>query len=452
VLAYDVKHVDVVELSRDVIEASRLFGSINARYWEDPRVNVVWEDAKTYLQVSDRKYDVIISEPTNPWIVGVAGVFSKEYFEICRDHLRTGGMFVQWIQGYELEDSTFFMMLETFSGVFPYYTIWNPTSSDTVLVGACAPYGNDLGNMKSLAARPSVLEDLKLIGIESLLPILGMQMRDSAGRYSHVAWTGAIHSDFFPLLEYAAARGFYVGSLAEGVKRLDCRNQSPVNAGIWLKRYLEENAVSASELRNCYTLSLSDRGLNSKQALCWAGLWLRIYPGDPDARVAMAEQISVNHDTILGRIGKPSVGNKSYIYQKLWCRFAFEDYMVRRTCLDDAGAAELVDDFILVACSPDGCRDADVLKLCGEILYDLGRYAEACGYLESAARILSGMPGRRDEFDGVSTILFRALLANGEAARAHALCGELFSGEKISLKRTLIRAEISAAVELSRGN
>ena len=88
VLAHDVQQVEVVEISRDIIEASRLFETVNGRYWEDPRAKVYWEDAKTFLQLTDRHYDTIISQPTNPWIAGVAGVFSKEYFEACRQQLK----------------------------------------------------------------------------------------------------------------------------------------------------------------------------------------------------------------------------------------------------------------------------------------------------------------------------------------------------------------------------
>ena len=340
------------------------------------------------------------------------------------------------------------MMLETFSGIFPYYTMWNPTRSDTVLVGAIEPYGPDLKNMKDIASRSPVRADLKIVGIESILPILGMQMRDNADRYSHVAWTGAIHSDFFPVLEYAAARGFFVGSQAEGVKRLDLRSQSPVNAGIWLQKYLKEYSPSSSELKNCYALSITDRGLNSRQALCWASLWFRLYPDDHEARIAVTEQINTSHDTVLHNIGRPSVGKKSYVDQKLWCKFAFEDYVTKRNCLDPAAAADVIDDFRIVSESVEGRKDADILRWCGEIMYDLGRYDDAVKYLEPSARIIAGLPGRRGEFDDVATLLIRALLAKGDAARAHELFVELFRSVKSNLKVTLIGAEIDAAIAL----
>ncbi len=446
VLAYDVKHIDVVEISRDVIEASRQFETINGRYWEDPRVNVVWEDAKTYLQVTERKYDVIISEPTNPWIVGVAGVFSKEYFEICRDHLRQGGLFVQWIQGYELEDSTFFMMLETFSGVFPCYTMWNPTHSDTVLVGASVPYGPDLQKMQELTARLPVLADLRIIGIESLLPILGMQMRDNAGRYSHVEWTGAVHSDFFPVLEYAAARGFFVGSQADGARWLDLRSQSPVNSSLWLQQYLKNRTPAISEFRNCYELAVADRGLNSAQALLWASLWQRIHSGDHEARIAVAEQIGANHDVILARIGRPSEGKKSYADQKLWCKFTFEDYAARRNCMNDAGAAGIAGEFQHVAESERGRKDSDILRWCGELMYDLGRYDDAVRYLEPSLTIIAGNDNAGRERDDVADVLVRALLAGKDAEKARRLHASIFKAAKPSLKAMLIGAQIDATI------
>ena len=99
--------------------------------------------------MTDKKYDLIISEPTNPWIAGVAGVFSKEYFEECSSHLTDKGLFIQWVQVYEIEDPTFYMILETFSQEFPFFTVWNPLRTDTIFAGSGKAYRPDFGHKVS---------------------------------------------------------------------------------------------------------------------------------------------------------------------------------------------------------------------------------------------------------------------------------------------------------------
>src|ERR1035441_2785484 len=83
-----VRHIDIVEISPEVAQAARLFGEHNDHVLDNPRARLVVEDAKTFLQITPQAYDVIISEPSNPWMAGVAGVFSRDYFENFRHRLR----------------------------------------------------------------------------------------------------------------------------------------------------------------------------------------------------------------------------------------------------------------------------------------------------------------------------------------------------------------------------
>lgn len=93
-----VKRLDVVEISPEVVEASRFFQHANDDALNDGRLHLTVEDAKSFLKLTERKYDVISSEPSNPWMSGVSGVFSKEYYEDCRRRLNPGGLMAQWVQ------------------------------------------------------------------------------------------------------------------------------------------------------------------------------------------------------------------------------------------------------------------------------------------------------------------------------------------------------------------
>ncbi|HMO65077.1 MAG TPA: fused MFS/spermidine synthase, partial [Verrucomicrobiota bacterium] len=134
-----VRRLDTVEISPEVAHVARAyFGEYNGRSLEDPRTQVI-DDAKSFLRVSGRQYDVIISEPSNPWMAGVSGVFSLEFYEQCRASLKPGGLMTQWVQVYETSDEALKTVLATFASVFPYFTVWQTLPGDLILIGAPEP-------------------------------------------------------------------------------------------------------------------------------------------------------------------------------------------------------------------------------------------------------------------------------------------------------------------------
>ena len=443
VLAYGgARHVDVVELSRDIIDASRLFEEVNGRYWEDPRVRVHWEDAKTFLQVTDDRYDVIISEPTNPWIAGIAGVFSREYFETCRDHLAKGGFFVQWIQAYELEDATFFMMLETFSSVFPFYTLWNPTRSDTVLVGSVSPYAPDFARMERRLSAPEVQQDVNTVQLSRMLTLLSLQMADRARQPSHVSWFGVHHSDFFPILEYVAPRGFFIGSSAGGAKWIDVRNQSPSNSPLWVHEYLKQHTPTAAELRECHRFYLESGWVLHNAPRTWALEWADRFPKDSDALIAMALAMPTTHAQTIPVVHAANDARA----RKLACRMKFEDYISTRTFLSDAGAWAALDMLEDTLSDESFARDPDLHRWIGELKYDLGMYDAAAAHLHAAAQLYRQMPGREFDSQDAGILLCETLLAGGridDAAGAYkSTLGRFDADLKVRLVRSRIEAEL----------
>jgi spermidine synthase len=450
VLAYEgVKQIDVVEICRDVIDASRLFDSVNGRYWEDPRVRVFWEDAKTFLQIADTQYDVIISEPTNPWIAGVAGVFSREYFDTCRRHLAPGGFFVQWIQGYELEDSTFYMILETFTGIFPCYTLWNPSFSDTVLVGSPEPYGPDFDRMGARVRQPGVQRDLATMELSSILPILGFQMADYASRPSHVNWLGAIHSDFFPVLEYVAPRGFFLGTRAKGVKLLDRRSRSPENARLWVQDYLDARPVSAADLRQCFVFASSRQGLFEGAAAAWAREWVRRFPEDPAAQTAGLESSPQTYTGSVDR-GRLKKCEKDEFWGlvsgKALCRFGYDDYIASRNYLEPGKAQAVLATIREVMARYPEEKDPQLFRWCGQLEYDLGLYSESASDLSTAVELLHAQNGKRDDIIDAGLALCESLLAMNDRGRAMSVCDGPLAPYGVELKVALMKSRIRDAL------
>lgn len=454
VMAYaGVKKVDVVEISRDVIEASRLFGDVNGKYWDDPRVKVYWEDAKTFLQITDEQYDVIISEPTNPWIAGVAGVFSLEYFQTCRRHLAPGGFFVQWIQSYELEDATFFMILETFSRLFPCYTLWNPTQTDTVLVGSPEPYGPVLERMEQRVAEPAVKSDLESFGISSLLPVLGFQMADRAAKPSAVRWLGVTHSDFFPVLEYVAPRGFFVGAKADAARWLDGRTQSPANAGLWMQDYLKGRTASRDLFRECFVYFTTHRGLFEQAAGAWAREWARRYPADPEAQTAALESTPKAHRPEWTAAARKGVEGDAYwgaVAAKALCKMGFEDYLAGRNCLESESARALLGQVRdAMRKYPELEKDPQMYRWRGLLEHDLGEYAAAAKDLAVAAGLLGDAASRQDRVD-TGLALCEALAASGDPGSAAGAYDRFLAPFGDELRVRLMRARLVAAMEPPR--
>jgi spermidine synthase len=138
-LGYPVERVTCVEISPQVIEASHFFyGSYDSTRMDDPRGRVVLGDGRSFMFFDDGEYDVIIAEPSNPWLSGMGNLFTIEYFNAMRRRLTEGGICCQWVHGYRLSPRTFKSIVKTFAVVFPHVSLWwvNLTGGDFLLVGS----------------------------------------------------------------------------------------------------------------------------------------------------------------------------------------------------------------------------------------------------------------------------------------------------------------------------
>lgn len=119
VLHYPVERLDIVEISKKVVEASDLFIPWNNNVLADSRTRLIIQDGRAHLNLTERKYNVIISEPSNPWMAGLAALFTYDFFKLVRERLHDDGTFVQWIHSYQMDWPTFSLVGRTFAKVFP---------------------------------------------------------------------------------------------------------------------------------------------------------------------------------------------------------------------------------------------------------------------------------------------------------------------------------------------
>ncbi len=200
--------LDVVELEPEIYNAAdEFFGDHNHHPEDDPRVRRYVGDGRNFLLSGGRRYDVIISEPSNPWIAGVASLFTREFYAFAKNHLSEGGVFCQWAQLYELGPRNVKMIYKTFSEAFPYVYAFTPAghSADTFLIGSMQPVRLDLDRLAAYFDDPTLraeLERAETLRPEDLLANLILGPSELA---SFTAGAD-INTDDNALLEYSAPR------------------------------------------------------------------------------------------------------------------------------------------------------------------------------------------------------------------------------------------------------
>jgi len=129
-----IRRLDTVEIEAGIVEAANRFRPRVERVYADPRSGIHVEDAKTFFSAHDRKYDLIVSEPSNPWVSGVAGLFSGEFYRLVRGRLNEDGLFVQWLQLYEIDLDLVVSVLKAVSANFPDYAVYATNRGDVMIV------------------------------------------------------------------------------------------------------------------------------------------------------------------------------------------------------------------------------------------------------------------------------------------------------------------------------
>lgn len=210
-LRHPVARVDVVEISPEVVRAADYFRAENGAALSDPRSHLVIGDGRTHLMLSRRRYDVIISEPSNPWIAGMSALFTRELFEAARDHLAPGGLMCQWAHTYDMREEDLRSIVATFAVVFPGSTLWLVGEGDLLLVGGRSEVEVDPAQVERRWAQRNLAADMAGVGVGrafSVLSLLAARPADVA-RYAAGA---PVQTDDRLALEYSAPGAIYHSS------------------------------------------------------------------------------------------------------------------------------------------------------------------------------------------------------------------------------------------------
>jgi len=207
-----VKRIDVAEISHAVIEAAPLFDGGNLRASKSPKVTIRRGDAYRTLMRTKGTYDVIVSEPSNPWVSGVEMLYSIEFLEAARSHLAPGGVYSQWMHLYALDAETIKLVLRNYASVFPYVSVWITQPRDLLLLGFDSPErARDLATLVRRFERPDYSAGLQRAGIENIPALLSRELLP-VGTLHTADLDGPLHTLRHPRLSDMAARSFVVGS------------------------------------------------------------------------------------------------------------------------------------------------------------------------------------------------------------------------------------------------
>jgi spermidine synthase len=210
----DVEQIDCVEIEAGMIRAAEYLRPLNRDVLKDPRVRVVIDDARNFLLTTRERYDVIISEPSNPWIAGVAALFTEEFYREARARLNPGGIFVQWVQAYSLFPEDFRMVLATFVPQFPQATLWRGEPPDYLLVGQTRQTPLTLERLRRLWSNAAIRGDMESLGMRAPEALLAFHRLDDAD-LRRLASSPYRNTDDRTLLEYHAPRALLASGLED---------------------------------------------------------------------------------------------------------------------------------------------------------------------------------------------------------------------------------------------
>lgn len=297
VLRHPVRSVDVVELSPAMKKAYKFFEHLNYKGLDDDRTNFFIGDGRSHLAFTDKTYDVIISEPSNPWISGQGNLFTYDFFESAKSKLRPGGVLLVWVQGYSMSLDNFKIVSKTLAEVFPKVIVWEPTGTGAdylfTAINDSSWEGIDYRRFSERANIPEArknLESIDMMGPEYL--VAGAIFDEQTIKN----WPGkeVLHTDDNLLLEYNAPKTLYEDSMIPIMKQLISSRKDPLDFLIPSTASTEELAKIRKALRaqqhlmnGLIYMNMGPQGYaRSKQELIAA---IALHPSYTDAKIKLSE-------------------------------------------------------------------------------------------------------------------------------------------------------------------
>ncbi len=213
-----VQQVVTIEIEPQMVNASRAFRPANRRVFDDPRSHIVIDDAKAYFASTGRRFDLIVSEPSNPWVSGVSGLFTTEFYRRVRRSLTGNGVLGQWLHLYEINDSLVASVLAAIDQNFGSYQVFFTSNSDILILATnrTAPLVPDW----SIVHLPGVAHDLRRAPPLTPEALEAMRMAGRGILHPYLFEHARVNSDYDPVLDLGAERTRFMHAEAAGMEKL----------------------------------------------------------------------------------------------------------------------------------------------------------------------------------------------------------------------------------------
>jgi predicted membrane-bound spermidine synthase len=214
-----LKRLDTIEIEPKMVDAAQRFRPVVERAFTDPRHQVVFDDAKAFLARGQRRYDVIVSEPSNPWVSGVSSLFSQQFYARASAHLKQGGLFVQWMHVYEITPELVASVFTALGRSFPLYDVYMGSAGDMVIVAS--PGAQLPRRSAAVFEMPGVRAMLDRVGLgsENRLALQFVSNQRTLGPLV-ASFATQPNSDFFPLVDLYAPKARFQGASATSLTSL----------------------------------------------------------------------------------------------------------------------------------------------------------------------------------------------------------------------------------------
>ncbi len=201
----NLERVDTIEIEEAIVQAAKGFRPRVEAVFADPRSHIFLDDAKTYFSSHGSKYDIIISEPSNPWVSGVSSLFTDEFYRMVKTHLNDKGLFVQWFQMYEIDPEIVFSVLKALDKNFSDYTLYKSAIDDLLIVASNG------GNVSAPTGVPiesdAIKRELAAYGIYTAADFSMWKLAERKSLFPLVwSFEVPVNSDYFPYLDLHASK------------------------------------------------------------------------------------------------------------------------------------------------------------------------------------------------------------------------------------------------------
>lgn len=227
-----IKRIVICEIEPAVLEmAGEHFAAENHNVLNDPRVEIVVDDARHFLATTQEKFDIITSDPIHPWVKGASALYSREYYGYVKRHLNPGGVVTQWVPFYETSDAAAKSMLATFFEAFPEGSVWHAgefgVGQDVVMLGHPDRERLDLDIwLRNLDRYPDVEADLLATDIKDRISLLSRFMGSASDLDGWLSGS-VINRDGALRLEYLAGLGVFTSMQTAILEQIESRRRWP---------------------------------------------------------------------------------------------------------------------------------------------------------------------------------------------------------------------------------